>query len=46
MSLFPTVQPEVSVTVERLPLAREVAWNFVRDIPIIRRGEPVFCEGA
>ena len=46
MSLFPTVQPEVSVTMERLPLAREVAWNFVRDLPIIRRGEPVFCEGA
>ena len=46
MNLFPAVQPEVSVTAEKLPMAREVAWDFERDLPVLRRGEPQFCEGA
>lgn len=46
MSLFPAIQPEISVVAERLPMAREVAWNFELDQPVILRGEPVFCEGA
>lgn len=46
MSLFPFIQPEISVTVEPLPKAREVAWDFDRDLPVLKAGEPVFCEGA
>lgn len=29
-----------------LPLAREVAWDFVRDQPIWRSGRPVYVTGA
>ena len=27
-------------------MAREVAWDFDRDLPVLKNGEPVFCEGA
>lgn len=46
MNLFPFIQPEVSVSMEPLPVAREVAWDFDRDLPVLKNGEPVFCEGA
>lgn len=46
VSIFPFIQPEVSVSVEPLPMAREVAWDFDRDLPVLKNGEPVFCEGA
>lgn len=29
-----------------LPLAREVAWDFVRDQPIWRSGRPIYVTGA
>ena len=43
MSLFPMIQPpeEAPDTKPPLPLAQEVGWDFVNDIPIFRRGEPV-----
>ena len=46
MSLFPFIQPEISVSVEPLPKAREIAWDFEQDLPVLKNGEPVFCEGA
>lgn len=46
MSLFPFIQPEITVSVEPLPMAREIAWDFERDLPVLKNGEPVFCEGA
>ena len=46
MSLFPFIQPEITIKVEPLPMAREIAWDFERDLPILKNGEPVFCEGA
>lgn len=46
MTIFPMIQPELSVTVERLPLAREIAWDFEKDLPVLKNGDPVICEGA
>ena len=46
MSLFPFIQPEVTAEVEPLPMAREAAWDFEKDLPVLKNGEPVFCEGA
>ena len=43
MTIFPFIQPEITVTVEPLPMAREVAWDFDRDLPVLKNGEPVFC---
>lgn len=45
-SIFPMIQPALTVRVEALPLAREVAWDFERDLPVLRGGEPVFVTGA
>ena len=40
--LFPIIQPEAEPTVqEKLPLCREVAWDFARGIPIYAGGRPV-----
>lgn len=37
--LFPIIQPEAEPTVqEKLPLCREVAWDFARGIPIYAGG--------
>ena len=39
--LFPIIQPEAEPTVqEKLPLCREVAWDFARGIPIYAGGRP------
>lgn len=46
MDLFPFIQPEITVTAEPLPMAREIAWDFAADQPILKNGEPVFWEGA
>ena len=47
MSIFPLIDP--SKTEEGggrdFPLYREAAWDFERDIPIFRGGEPVAVEG-
>lgn len=47
MSIFPMIQPpeDASGEAQALPLAREVAWDFVNDRPIYRRGEPVPVTG-
>ncbi len=47
MSIFPMIDPgpaEDSGS-QTLPLCREVAWDFVHDVPIFRGGEPVVVEG-
>lgn len=46
MSLFPMIQPALAASKQTLPLAREVSWNFERDEPVLRRGEPQFVTGA
>ena len=46
-NLFPIIQPEAEPSVQaRLPLCREVAWDFVRGIPIYAGGRPVEVTGA
>lgn len=38
--------PEMSETPgQSLPLCKEVAWDFTRNIPVFRRGEPVVVTG-
>ena len=46
MNIFPMIQPKVTVSVSPLPMAKEVAWDFEKDLPVIQKGEPVFVEGA
>lgn len=46
MTIFPMIQPTLSVIVTPLPLAREIAWDFAADEPILRDKKPVFVEGA
>lgn len=47
MSIFPMIDPgAVDVSGgQALPLYRETAWDFERDVPIFRGGEPVVVEG-
>lgn len=45
--LFPIIQPEAEPTVqEKLPLCREVAWDFARGIPVYAGGRPVEVTGV
>lgn len=45
--LFPSIQPEIEESaVERLPMAKEVAWDFDRGFPIYSGGRPVTVIGA
>lgn len=46
MNIFPMIQPTVTVSVTPLPMAREIAWDFEKDLPVLKNGEPVFVEGA
>ena len=47
MSLFPLIDaPDSGAMSAALPLAREVAWDFVQDQPIWRSGRPVYVTGA
>lgn len=46
MNIFPFIQPEIDADVKSYPMAREVSWDFERDVPVIKNGQPVFCEGA
>ena len=48
MSLFPLIDAPDAGTVSTgtLPLAREVAWDFVRDQPTWRSGKPLYVTGA
>ena len=45
--LFPIIQPEAGPSVQaKLPLCREVAWDFARGIPIYAGGRPVEVTGV
>lgn len=47
MSIFPMISPEAAQAAQpqALPLCKEVAWDFERDVPIFRQGEPVVVSG-
>lgn len=47
MSIFPMIDPKPveNRDSQALPLYREVAWDFERDIPIFRGGQPVVVMG-
>lgn len=46
-SIFPAIQPEAeTAAAERLPLAREIAWDFDRGVPRFSAGRPVVVTGA
>lgn len=47
MNIFPSIDPAKaeSGTAQELPLFREVAWDFERNVPLFRGGEPVIAEG-
>lgn len=47
MSIFPMVQPPEDMTdaAQSLPLACEVAWDYVNNTPVFRRGDPVTVTG-
>lgn len=47
MALFPLISlPELTYKGGRMPLFREVAWDFKKNVPIWRGGEPVYCTGS
>lgn len=41
------ISPEAAQggSTQALPLCREVAWDFERDVPVFRQGEPVVVTG-
>ena len=47
MSIFPIIDPGGAEEAggQALPLCREAAWDFDRDVPLFRGGEPVVVEG-
>lgn len=47
MSIFPIIDPQAMEDSgsQALPLCREAAWDFKRDVPVFRGGEPVVVEG-
>lgn len=45
MNLFPMIQPEVVETQQQLPVYREVMWDYQKNIPIFKNGNPVLAEG-
>lgn len=45
MSLFPMIQPQTVVVDTELPLYKEVAWDYEKNIPIYKNGNPVMVEG-
>lgn len=47
MSLFPVIDPQQTrqESTQALPLYREVAWDFERDVPRFRGREPIIVEG-
>lgn len=44
-NLFPILQPKLAETAQELPLCREIMWDYERNRPVFRRGEPVVVEG-
>lgn len=45
MSLFPIIQPQAAEVDTKLPLYREVAWDFKNNVPVWKNGNPVIVEG-
>lgn len=46
-TIFPFLDPQAVTTPRpKLPVAREVQWDFVRDRPVFRGGAPVIVERA
>ena len=43
-TLFPSIQPQVAEPSE-LPMYKEVKWDFVKNVPILQNGEPIFVTG-
>lgn len=46
MSLFPIIQPELSASTEKMPIYKEIAWNYKTNFPVWRGGEPYIVSGA
>lgn len=46
MSIFPMIQPQATTSISDLPLYQEVAWDYQKNCPIFRRGEPVIVTGV
>lgn len=49
MTLFPMIQPETEEsggTAEEYPVYREVRWDYEKNAPVYKNGNPVFVEGA
>lgn len=49
MNLFPMIQPEaesVESVDDDFPMYREVAWDYEKNAPIYKNGNPVVIEGA
>lgn len=44
-ALFPIFQAAPAKTAGELPLYRDVAWDYVRGLPVFSGGEPVAAEG-
>ncbi|QEY34610.1 DUF2634 domain-containing protein [Caproiciproducens galactitolivorans] len=45
MSLFPIIQPQAADVDTELPFYREVAWDYEKNAPIWKNGNPVMLEG-
>lgn len=47
MSIFPMIDPggAAQAQAQALPLCREVGWDYARDVPLFRGGEPAVVEG-
>ncbi len=46
MSLFPIIQPELAKQSAKLPLCREIAWDYKTNTPVWRGGSPLIVTGA
>lgn len=44
-TLFPAIQPAAALAETPLPLCREIAWDFAKNIPIFQDGKPLEVTG-
>ena len=44
-TLFPAIQPAAGYEETPLPLCREIAWDFEKNIPIFQDGKPLEVTG-
>lgn len=45
MTLFPMIQPQAAQPSGAAGLYKEIAWDYKKDKPVYRNGEPVFVTG-